>query len=106
MPWSREPDRYRGVSRATAARIRRRDKRTCQLCGKPGWQVDHRIPVAAGGTDDDTNLWVLCDGCHQAKTQAEAAAGRARHSRWREPEEHPGRLAGHTTEYPVDASGE
>lgn len=105
MPWSTEPDRYRGVSRATAARIRRRDKRTCQLCGKPGWQVDHRIPVAAGGTDDDTNLRVLCDGCHQAKTQAEAAAGRARHSRWREPEEHPGRLAGHTTEYPVDAPG-
>ncbi|MEV0031421.1 HNH endonuclease [Nocardia sp. NPDC050793] len=92
MPWSREPGRYRGVPRPQAERIRRRDNNTCQKCGKPGHEVDHRVNVARGGSDDDVNLWVLCDSCHQAKTQAEAEAGRARHSRYREPEPHPGRL--------------
>ncbi|WP_280454124.1 HNH endonuclease [Nocardia brasiliensis] len=92
MPWSTAPDRYRGVSRATAERIRKRDKRTCQKCGRSGWEVDHITPISAGGTDEDSNLCVLCRSCHQAKTQAEAAAGRAKHSRNREPEPHPGRL--------------
>ena len=92
MPWSREPGRYRGVSRETARRIRARDKRTCQKCGRSAWQVDHKTNVAAGGTDDDDNLWLLCDECHDTKSAEEAAAGRAKHSRWREPEEHPGRL--------------
>ncbi|BAD55092.1 HNH endonuclease [Nocardia farcinica] len=92
MAWSREPGRYRGVSTATAERIRRRDHRTCQQCGQPGSQVDHRINVAAGGTDDDSNLWVLCDSCHATKTSRESAAGRAKVSRWREPEQHPGRV--------------
>lgn len=92
MAWSLEPGRYRGVSRAQANRIRQRDNRTCQKCGRHGWQVDHKTNVAAGGTDDDSNLWVLCNDCHQTKTQSEAAAGRAKLSRYREPEEHPGRL--------------
>ncbi|MGV9818409.1 HNH endonuclease [Nocardia xishanensis] len=92
MPWSREPGRYRGVPSAQAARIRRLDNNTCQKCGKPGREVDHRDNVAAGGSNDDANLWVLCTECHQAKTQAEAAAGRAKLSRYREPEPHPGRL--------------
>ncbi|MFR9767068.1 HNH endonuclease [Nocardia sp. SC052] len=92
MPWSREPGRYRGVSRAQAEQIRMRDNRTCQKCGKPGREVDHILNVKADGTDDDDNLQVLCKDCHDAKTQGEAAAGRARLSRYREPEPHPGRL--------------
>ncbi|MGY2036604.1 HNH endonuclease [Nocardia gipuzkoensis] len=90
--WSRDPDRYRGVPRAQAQRIRRRDNWTCQKCGRPGRDVDHKDNIAAGGTHDDANLWVLCEDCHKAKTQTEAAASRARASRYREPEPHPGRL--------------
>ncbi|MBF6328745.1 HNH endonuclease signature motif containing protein [Nocardia transvalensis] len=91
--WSRAPDRYRGVPRAQAERIRLRDNRTCQNCGAPGYQVDHKTNVARGGTNDDENLWVLCDSCHAAKTKSEAAQGIARRSRHRPAEPHPGRLS-------------
>ncbi|MFC9892125.1 HNH endonuclease [Nocardia sp. NPDC127579] len=92
MAWSREPDRYRGVQRGQAARIRRRDRHTCQQCGQPGHEVDHIQNVKGDGCDEDSNLRVLCTACHNTKTQGEAAVGRAKRSRYREPEEHPGRL--------------
>lgn len=31
--------------------------------------VDHKVPLALGGTNDPTNLWVLCNICHKAKTK-------------------------------------
>jgi 5-methylcytosine-specific restriction enzyme A len=37
---------------------------------------DHIIPLAEGGTDNDANIQGLCNDCHTAKTQAEAARGR------------------------------
>ncbi|MBF6301181.1 HNH endonuclease [Nocardia amamiensis] len=92
MAWSRDPDRYRGVPRAQAEQIRQRDKGICQKCSRPGHEVDHIINVKADGTDDDDNLQVLCKDCHDAKTQGEAQAGKAKRSRYREPEPHPGRL--------------
>ncbi|WP_280317286.1 HNH endonuclease [Nocardia wallacei] len=92
MAWSTEPGRYRGVPREQAQRVRERDDYTCQQCGAPGHEVDHKVNVKRGGTDDDANLWVLCAGCHRAKTETERAAGIARRSRTRPPEAHPGRL--------------
>ena len=38
-------------------------------------QVDHVIPQAEGGTDEESNLQAICEPCHQAKTKAEAARG-------------------------------
>lgn len=75
----------------TRKRILKRDNGICCECGKPGSdQVDHRIPVAEGGTDDDSNLAAIHGiPCHQAKTLAEAARGRARHSRRRPRRQHP-----------------
>ena len=32
------------------------------------YEIDHRIALANGGTDDDSNLQVLCEGCHLIKT--------------------------------------
>jgi 5-methylcytosine-specific restriction protein A len=96
MAWSTDPDRYRGVDRATAQRIRERDNYTCQRCGSPGYEVDHIINVARGGTDDDDNLQTLCPGCHDLKTRTEAAEGLARRSRRRPSEPHPGRRAAGT----------
>ena len=90
MAWSRSPGRYRGVPRHVADRIRRRDDYTCQRCGADGHEVDHIVNVARGGTDDDDNLAVLCDRCHDAKTRAEAAVARAARGRRRPPEPHPG----------------
>jgi 5-methylcytosine-specific restriction enzyme A len=34
-------------------------------------EVDHIVPRAQGGTDDDNNLQSLCKSCHSAKTARE-----------------------------------
>lgn len=53
-------------------RILRRDKFRCQLCGcspaDGSLHVDHKMPVAAGGTNADENLWTLCESCNLAKS--------------------------------------
>lgn len=37
-------------------------------CGVKGFDLDHIIPLSAGGSDDDDNLQILCDFCHDGKT--------------------------------------
>lgn len=56
----------------------RRDAGICHVCGKPGaTQVDHVIPLAHGGPDDDTNLAPIhAEPCHREKTRREARPGR------------------------------
>lgn len=54
-----------------------RDGYACQCCGivRKDNQVDHRIPLEQGGTNDLDNLQTLCggpDGCHTRKTNEEA----------------------------------
>lgn len=57
-------------------RIQIRDHSRCAKCGLL-WTssrdvVDHRIPRWAGGTDDDSNLWLLhANPCHDEKTAGE-----------------------------------
>ena len=62
---------------ATRRRILLRDKFACQECGivRMDNEVDHRIPLEQGGSNDDENLQTLCggpDGCHTRKTKHEA----------------------------------
>lgn len=50
-----------------------RDRMTCQLCGKLAigpkeCHVDHIKPVADGGSDELSNLRVLCAACHSRRT--------------------------------------
>lgn len=75
----------------TRTRILKRDQGICYICHQPGAnQVDHKTPRAEGGTDEDWNLAAIhSTPCHSAKTLAEAARGRARHSRRRTPRAHP-----------------
>jgi 5-methylcytosine-specific restriction endonuclease McrA len=52
--------------------IMKRDKFTCVLCGKSGrsltsLEVDHKIPVSKGGTNDFDNLQTLCFECNRGK---------------------------------------
>lgn len=52
--------------------ILQRDNSTCQRCGKTikdGFklEVDHKIPVEWGGTNDPENLWTLCNECNGGK---------------------------------------
>lgn len=63
------------MSKAKRFRILRRDSFRCRLCGRGvddaeglTLQVDHRMPIAKGGTDDEENLWTLCDECNGAKS--------------------------------------
>lgn len=53
-------------------RIRARDCGLCQNCGYLGKDVDHDVPLWAGGQDDDENKRVLCGMCHDAKSKVEA----------------------------------
>jgi len=60
-------------------RIALRDGYTCQCCGRvtTDGEVDHRVPLAEGGTEDDGNLQWLCRvPCHREKSRREAARGR------------------------------
>lgn len=55
------------------ARIKARDKYTCQTCGigynQPELnaihEVHHIVPVKQGGSDDDNNLILICSNCHK-----------------------------------------
>lgn len=49
--------------------VRRRDKGKCVKCGSTdSVEVDHRLPVAFGGSWEYSNLWLLCEPCHAGKT--------------------------------------
>lgn len=57
--------------------IRRRDYGLCQACKEKGrvslgTEVDHKVPLWAGGSDEEGNKWLLCHPCHDAKTTTEA----------------------------------
>lgn len=69
-------------------RIRSRDGHACRRCGVrcPHLQadayagvkcheVDHVVPLADGGTNEDGNLQLLCVECHRRKTTREARRG-------------------------------
>ncbi len=69
----------------TVKRIRARDHDLCQRCirrddGHIGLYsaVDHITQKSQGGSDNDSNLEVICKPCHTAKTQAESMGGGGR----------------------------
>jgi hypothetical protein len=58
--------RGRTLSKETRARIFQRDNGKCQKCGAPGRDIDH----ISGGSNDESNLQLLCRPCHNEKTRA------------------------------------
>ena len=58
------------ISRAIMERVRARG--VCARCGveEGPFEVDHMVPVALGGSNDESNLQLLCrmNGCHLTKT--------------------------------------
>jgi len=52
-------------------------KESCVKCDLPysrkTHQLDHIIPLAENGTNDSSNLQVLCVDCHKAKTGADVS---------------------------------
>lgn len=61
--------------RRKVERIKARDQYTCQECGRitEEGDVDHKVPLSKGGTDEDSNLQYLCrKPCHERKTLRES----------------------------------
>ena len=54
-------------------------KNKCALCNEPlksnGYEIDHKIPLFNGGSDEDNNLQPLCKSCHKEKSIEEQASG-------------------------------
>lgn len=60
----------RGYTRrwSNQAKVLKRRQPTCTRCGTADdLSVDHVVPKSAGGTDDPSNLQVLCRSCNSAK---------------------------------------
>ena len=59
------------LSKKTRFEVFKRDKFTCQYCGRVApdviLEVDHIKPVAKGGTDDFLNLITSCRDCNRGK---------------------------------------
>ena len=53
-------------------------KNKCNICKdqiKIKFEIDHILPLAANGTNEDNNLQVLCKSCHKDKTQSKNEDG-------------------------------
>lgn len=44
------------------------DHEFCVRCGDEATEVDHIVPLSAGGADDESNFQALCKTCHSVKT--------------------------------------
>jgi 5-methylcytosine-specific restriction endonuclease McrA len=65
--------RRRPISAAKRARIYRRDGHRCVACGTgEDLTLDHRLPIAKGGGDDDSNFQTMCAPCNLAKSDSTA----------------------------------
>ncbi|MDZ7711749.1 MAG: DUF1376 domain-containing protein [Rhodovibrio sp.] len=65
-----KPSARRSLSKSVRGRILARDGERCAYCGvtRSPFDIDHIWPVAAGGTDDETNLTVACQHCNRSKS--------------------------------------
>ena len=65
----------RSLSKEIRFEVFKRDKFTCQYCGKSApdvvLEVDHIKPVSKGGNNDILNLVTSCFECNRGKTNVE-----------------------------------
>jgi len=65
--------RRKYISKADEDKILERQKWKCARCGKtlkPGrYHIDHKKPLALGGSNSIRNLQALCPNCHHVKTK-------------------------------------
>lgn len=70
-----------GLTLRTRFQIMKRDGFRCQLCGVTALgnprlelEIDHKVPLSRGGTNNAINLWTLCRDCNQGKSDQELPA--------------------------------
>lgn len=62
------------IAAATAQRIRRDAQNRCGYCLSPQHlvmarlEIEHIVPRAKGGSDDESNLWLACPLCNRHKS--------------------------------------
>jgi len=67
-------DRNPQISKTKRYEVMMRDNFSCCLCGngtEGKLEVDHRVPVSKGGSDDMDNLQTLCFDCNRGKGDKE-----------------------------------
>lgn len=86
-----ETERLRGRAGVKQRRRRLANEPLCRHCAEKGRtriaeEVDHIVPLALGGADDDDNTQCLCTDCHAIKTASEgvSSTGAANHPDWLE----------------------
>lgn len=75
QPVAKASGRVAKTRRRSSLRLRflvmKRDGFKCQLCGGTGervtLEVDHKVSLANGGSNDVVNLWTLCQPCNRGK---------------------------------------
>ena len=90
-----------GRSHTVKANLIRRSGKRCEGCGyqfpknlhphqlarqNGAFELDHKVPLARGGTNDYRNLQVLCLPCHDGKTNEDGRSGPVRNmtdAEWR-----------------------
>lgn len=82
-PWASSKRKSRltlsgSKEQARRKRVLARYLDTCHVCGKRGAdQVDHVVPLAEGGSDDELNLAPIhSEPCHREKTAEESRRAR------------------------------
>lgn len=93
--WGQGRKRYAPGRDARRKRVFERDRYLCRACKEHGvltalelhspdryavGYVDHYVPLAQGGADEECNQWLLCKPCHDAKS-AEDSRGTIREPR-------------------------
>jgi len=76
FPFDGDSTKRESPSPSERYRIMKRDGFRCQLCGatakhRARLEVDHKIPLAKGGSNDQSNLWTLCFPCNRGKRDNE-----------------------------------
>ena len=79
-PRAKKTDPFYGTERWKKLRkfVRERDGGICRKCGlpAPGGPVDHIVARKDGGSDDPSNLRLLCTGCDSRRHSEKRTATR------------------------------
>ena len=77
--------KYERVQFSNKIRLKlfKRDNKTCKACKESidikNFEIDHVIPLACFGTNENDNLQCLCKACHSLKTEIEKESGSYSH---------------------------